>query len=122
MQKNNDIGKYLTFNGKKYAVDLDVLKKVCLTSSMDGGGTKEIEISQSYERNEDGDFELAAKLEHETKMIGNTQNDMIIYDIIKLMFASLLDNTLDEHDFYPSLSIALSFNTLLKWGVITEIE
>lgn len=120
MQKIKD--KYLSFNGKKYAVDLDVLKSICLTSSMDGGGTKEIEISQSYERNDDGDFELAAKLEHETKMIGNTQNDMIIYDIIKLMFVSLLDNTIEEKNFYSSLSTSLSLNTLLKWGVIIEIE
>jgi hypothetical protein len=118
--KNND--KYITFQGRTYLINFKKLKEVCLNSSNDGGSTKEIEISQSYERSENGEFELSGKLEHETKFIGNTQNDMIVYDIVKLMLITLLENNCLEESFQTTLGTCLSLNTLINWGVIEEIE
>lgn len=120
MKKNSD--KYIKFNGKCYTINLEKLKEVCFSSAMNGGSTKEIEISQSYERQDNGEFELSGKLEHETKIIGNTQNDMVIYDIVKIMLVNILENNIDEESFFPTLSISLSLNTLIEWGIITEVE
>jgi hypothetical protein len=122
MRKNETEQKYMKFNGKVYVVNFKKLKEVCLNSSMDGGCTKEIEISQTYERQDNGEFELSGKLEHETKLVGSTQNDMIIYDIVKLMFINILENDSMENTFCPTLGTSLSLNTLINWGVIEEIE
>ena len=78
MKRTSKEDKYFLFNGRKFAINLERLKQVCLNSSMDGGSTKEIQISQSYEREDDGDWQAVSKLEHETKLIGNSQNDMIV--------------------------------------------
>lgn len=113
--------KYITFKNKKYAINLDKLREVCLTSS-NSGGTNEMEISQVYEVQEGGDFNLSSKVEHETKTIGNPQNDMIIYDIVKLLIVSLLDYNAPEGDFDWPFSLTISVNTLLSWGVLEELE
>lgn len=104
-------------DGKVYVLDLKKLKEVCLSASMDGGGTKEMEISNAYEAQPDGELVLASKIEHETKLSGNPQNDMMIYDIVKLMVERLLNNAdLDSFGDY------LSFNTLVNWGIIIEVK
>lgn len=113
--------KYITFKNTKYAINLDKLREVCLTSS-NSGGTNEMEISQVYEVQEGGDFNLSSKVEHETKTIGNPQNDMIIYDIVKLLIVSLLDYNAPEGDFDWPFSLTISVNTLLSWGVLEELE
>ena len=69
-------GRYFEFKGKKYAFDFEKLKEVCLTSSKDGVN-KEVEISQAYEPNDEGDLVVSNKVEHETRIFGNQQNDMI---------------------------------------------
>ena len=81
-----------------------------------------MEISQVYEVQEGGDFNLSSKVEHETKTIGNPQNDMIIYDIVKLLIVSLLDYNAPEGDFDWPFSLTISVNTLLSWGVLEELE
>lgn len=115
-------GKYIKFLGKTYALNLEKLKEVCFSSSLDGKGTKEIEISQAYERQDNGEFALSSKLEHETKMFGNTQNDMAVYDVVKLLLVSILETNAPEDDHFNSLSLSLSINTLLSWGILEEIE
>jgi hypothetical protein len=115
--KNNLIRIY----GKKYAFNLDAIKEICLNQH-ESNGTKEYEISQAYERQDDGEFTLSSKLEHEVKTIGNQQNDMILYDVVKLFIVSLLENNtnIDEEDF--DLGTALALNTMISWGVIYEVE
>lgn len=113
--------KYISFNGKTYAFNLARLKDVCLTSSSDGG-TKEMEISQAYEMQDNGEFSLSSRVEHETKISGNPQNDMIVYDIVKLLIVSLLENNVPEQDFAMDLGTAVAINTLISWGVLEEIN
>lgn len=119
MFKKNE--KYITFKGNKYALNLDKLREVCLTSST-SGGTSEFEISQAYEAREDGEFALASKVEHETKTTGNPQNDMIIYDIVKVLILSLLDNNTYENEFEWTFGLSLTVNTLITWGILQEVE
>ena len=113
--------KYYTFKGKKYAFDLDKLKEICLTSSKDDIN-KEYEISQAYEPDDDGNLVISNKVEHETKIYGNQQNDMIIYDIVKVLVISLLENSSDEESFMLDFGTSLTLNTLILWGVLIEIE
>ena len=113
--------KYITFKGKTYAINLDKLREVCLTSS-NSGGTNEMEISQVYEAQDDDEFKLSSRVEHETKTTGNPQNDMIIYDIVKLLIVSILDYNAPEKEFEWPFSLVISINTLLSWGVLEEIE
>lgn len=114
-------GKYFEFKGKKYAFDLNKLKEVCLTSSKDGVN-KEIEISQAYETNEDGNLTLSNKVEHETKIFGNQQNDMIIYDVVKVLVIALLENSQDEENFTMDFGTCLTMNTLILWGILIEVK
>lgn len=117
---NKKKGQLIEIYGKKYAFNLEKVREICLTNS-EAGGTIQQEISQVYDRQEDGDYTMSSKAEHETKIIGNTQNDMIIYDIVKLFIVTLLDNetiNYDDIDF----GTALAFNTMIDWGLLYEAE
>ena len=111
----------IIFGGHNYSINLLKLKEVCLSSSNEGG-TKEIQIAQTYEMDDSGEFELQTKVEHETKTIGNAQNDMIIYDIVKILVISLLENTSTEQDFEITFGHQLAVNTLVSWGILEEID
>lgn len=119
---NNDY--VITYNGKCYALNLDVLKQVCFIS--DGQKTKETEITETYGLTNNGDFEIVAKETKEMKGSGNPQNDMIIYDIIKLLITGLLTNNVipdDEEDEIPmDFATALAFNTCLRCGILIEVK
>lgn len=112
--------KFLSFKGKKYALNLDAIKQVCLTPSSEG--TREYEISQVYEPDNDGTLAISSKVEHETRA-NNPQNDMIVYDIVKILVVSILENNdLPERDFQWGLGSTFAINTLLSWGVLEELN
>ena len=71
------------------------LKEICLSSSSEGG-IKEIQIAQTYEVDENDELNIVSKVEHETKSFNNAQNDMIVYDIVKIFLVSLLENNETE--------------------------
>lgn len=116
---NNNETKYISFNKKKYALNLEKLKEVCLSSSSESG-SREMEITQVYEPDSTGDFTIASRVEHETKANKSPQNDMIIYDIVKLLILSLLENNNTEDVFQYDFSTAIAVNTLLSWGILEE--
>lgn len=113
--------KKVKFNGVMYRLNLLKLKEVCLTTSSDCK-TKEIQIAQTYEIDDSGELELQTKVEHETKSPDNQQNDMIIYDIVKLLIISLLENNSTELEFETTFGLELAINTLLSWGILEEIK
>ena len=65
---------------------------------------------------------LLSKVEHETKTFGNSQNDMIIYDIFKIMLVSLLEIDNNKTHFVPTFANALVINTLIEWGILEKIN
>ena len=111
--------KYFSFNGRKYAFNLERIKEVCLTSSSDNGG-RELELTTVYEPTSDGDYLISSKVEHETKVSKTLQNDMIVYDFVKMFILTLLENEVTEADFTPTLSNVLAINTLISWGILEE--
>jgi hypothetical protein len=116
---NKSNSKYISFNGKKYAFNLEKLKEVCLTSSSEHTG-KEIELTTVYEPTHDGDYAIASKVEHETRVNKTLQNDMIIYDFVKMFTVSLLEENTNEKEFNHSLSTVIAINTLISWGILEE--
>ena len=111
----------MRFDGHDYYINLEKLKEVCLSSPKDVG-TKEIQIAQTYEMDETGEFGLQTKVEHETKTMGSSQNDMIIYDIVKLLIVSILENNSTEQGFEITFGLQIAINTLLAWGILEEIK
>lgn len=111
--------KYFSFNGRKYAFNLERIKEVCLTSSSDNGG-RELELTTVYAPTSDGDYLISSKVEHETKVSKTLQNDMIVYDFVKMFILTLLENEVTEADFTPTLSNVLAINTLISWGILEE--
>jgi hypothetical protein len=71
---------------------------------------------------ETGEFGLQTKVEHETKTMGSSQNDMIIYDIVKLLIVSILENNSTEQGFEITFGLQTAINTLLAWGILEEIK
>jgi hypothetical protein len=123
----------ITYKKKKYAFDLEAIKKLCFLSDAQKG--KETEIVESYKTNNMGILELTSKDTKEIKGSGNPQNDMIIYDIVKLLMTALLSNSTNpqipyeedeeeevEVDFIMDFSTALSFNTCIMCGILVEVK
>lgn len=119
--KNKNKDKFISFNGKRYVINFERLKEVCLTSSSEFG-TKEMEITQVYEPDPLDGFAISSRVEHETKVNKTPQNDMIIYDIVKLLIISILENNTAEDEFKYDFSTAFALNTLLSWGVVEELS
>jgi hypothetical protein len=118
---NGTQNKYVCFNGKKYVFNLEKIKEICLNSSHDGV-SKEFEISQIYDTQDSGELSLSQKIEHETKTTGNAQNDMIMYDVLKLLIVTVLENAQPQNGYQEVFSNALALNTLIYWGVVEEVE
>lgn len=118
--KNNN-EKFISFNEKKYAFNLERLKEVSLTPSSENGA-REIEITQVYEPDGGGDYTISSRVEHETKVSKTPQNDMIVYDFVKLLIISLLENEGVEENFQYDFGTTLAINTLLSWGILEEIN
>lgn len=113
-------GEYIKFHDTIYAFDLDAIKKACLVSADQNG--KETEVTEAYETDEENKLTLSSKIVRDIKSTGNPQNDMIIYDVVKLFIIRLIDNSSLESEFEMDFSTALAINTLIKWGMLVEIN
>ena len=116
--KNNN-EKFISYERKKYAFNLERLKEVSLTSSSEKGA-REVEITQVYEPDGSGDYTISSRVEHETKVSNTPQNDMIVYDFVKLLIISLLENEGVEENFQYDFGTVLAINTLISWGILEE--
>lgn len=116
----NKFTNHIKFGHYTYAINLSKLKELCLSSSNDIG-SKEIQIVQTYDADEVEGLSLSQKIEHETKSMGGNQNGMI-YEILKLMIITILENNDGIKDFNPTFGTAFAINTLIEWGIITKID
>ena len=113
--------KYVRFEGKCYAFDFDRLVEVCSVKSKDPQ-KDEIEISNVYDRDDEGEYYVSQKVEREMKRSTNSQSEMMCYDIVKLMMMSLIGDEFPEDAFSWTMGTALSFNTLLRLGILVDVE
>lgn len=115
-------GKYvITYEGRKFAFDIDAIKKLCFVSSNQKDTEKE--ITEVYGGEDKDDMELSSKIIREVKSQGDKQADNIMYDLVKLLMTRLLENGEVVRQYFPmDFSTSLALNTLLKWGVLVEVE
>lgn len=116
----NKKGNKIKFGKYSYQINFEKLREICLSSTNDLG-TKEIQIVQTYDFDERDEVNLSQKIEHETKTLGGNQNGMI-YEILKLLIISLLENGDTETEFSMTFGLSIAINTLLEWGIIEEIK
>lgn len=123
-KEKSDDGKTPTlmpFLDRTYALNLDKLKEICMTPLQ--GNQKEQEIVQTYEADDAGDFTISQKIERETRNNANQQNDMLLYDFVKTLMLSILDDNTENVSFTNMpVGLSLSINTLLTWGILEELS
>ena len=112
----------LTFNEKRYRLNIKKINEFCLVSS--GKNGNEREITEAYENDENGEFRLSSKINREIPTTGNSQEDMIVYDFIKSLVVKLLDCEVKTKDTEKEVNFgfAIAFNTLVSEGMIEEIK
>lgn len=112
--------KYIKFGDYTYAINLSKLREICSLASGDIG-SKEIQLVQTYEMDELEGMNLSQKIEHETKSLGGNQNGMI-YEILKLMIISILENNDNINDFEPTFGTTFAINTLIEWELLIKLD
>ena len=116
---------FFTPDKRKWGVDRDKFTKICLTS--DNEKSKDIEITEGYEKDDNGSMTQTSKIIREINSQGNMQNDTIRYDLVKTLLSVILDKkvmnfgTIENETMYD-FSFNIAFNTLLKEGIIYEIK
>lgn len=108
----------IEFSGKKYILDIDAIMKWCLNSN--NTPTKETEINEGYDTNDDGELVMLTKVIRESKA-GNIQDDTVRYDFIKILLTPFLGEIMTMEDITESFSYTMLFNTLIKMGFLVEI-
>ena len=120
MFKNKESNNYLlTINGKKFAIDLEKVKEYCFSEK---DKDSDIEITNTFETDENGELVMTGKLLREIKSNSESQNDVMVYDLIKMFIGRLLDNSEKIDDTNLDFSTSLAFNSMLKLGIIVEVE
>ena len=111
----------LTFNGKRYKLNLDKINDFCLNAK--GDANEEREITEAYEVDENGTFDMTSKINREVTSKGNSQENMIVYDFVKTLINKIVDSSLlvEATEKQTEIGFALIFNTLLSYGMVEEI-
>ncbi len=116
---------FFTPDNRKWGVDIDKFTKLCLTS--DTEKSKDTEITEGYEKDDNGDMHQVSKIIREVNSQGNIQNDTIRYDLVKTLLSVVLEKKVMsfgtvENELQYDFSFNIAFNTLLNAGIIYEIK
>lgn len=112
--------KYFSYNGRTFYIDIDKIIEFCLKS--ENKNVRDSEITEGYEKltDESNVLTLTSRVIRENTGTSNPQNDMITYDVFKMILAVILgqDATSD-----PELNVSyiIAFNTLMQMEMIVEI-
>ena len=109
----------ISIDGEVYYLNIDEIMKWCLASG--NTPTKETEINEGYDTNDEGDMQMMTKVVRELKS-NNTQDDTIRYDFIKLLISPFLGEINDKVNIIYSFSYSLLFNTLINMGFLVKIS
>jgi hypothetical protein len=116
---------FFTPDNRKWGVDIDKFTKICLTS--DNEKSKDTEITEGFEKDDNGNITQTSKIIREVNSQGNMQNDTIRYDLFKTLLSIILDKKVMsfgslENELKFDFSFNVAFNTLIKEGIIYEIK
>ena len=123
--KKQEQSFFFTPDNRKWGVDIDKFTKICLTS--DNEKSKDTEITEGYEKDDNGNFTQTSKIIREVNSQGNMQNDTIRYDLFKTLLSIILDKKVMnfgclENEVQYDFSFNVAFNTLVKEGILYEIK
>jgi hypothetical protein len=123
--KKEEQNFFFTPDNRKWGVDIDRFTKICLTS--DNEKSKDTEITEGFEKDENGSFTQTSRIIREVSSQGNMQNDTIRYDLFKTLLSIILDKKVMnfgslENEVQYDFSFNVAFNTLVKEGIIYEIK
>lgn len=110
----------IEFNGKTYYLDLDKIIEFCLKSETKN--VRDSEITEGYEKidEENNSLTLTSRVIRESTGFSNPQNDMITYDIIKMLLSVVFSDSFTLET-TVLLNNIIVFNTMLKMGFLNEI-
>ena len=112
--------KYFYINGKVYYLDIQKMIDFCLIS--ENKNVRDNEITEGYEKlsDETNVLTLTSRVIRETSGVSNPQNDMITYDIFKMLLSILLGQEATSNPML-NVSFAIAFNTMLEMGFLIEL-
>lgn len=112
--------RYFSYNGRTFYIDIDKIIEFCLKS--EDKSVRDSEITEGYEKltDESNVLTLTSRVIRENTGTSNPQNDMITYDIFKMILSIILGQDASSN---PELNVSyiIAFNTLMQMGVIVEI-
>lgn len=112
--------RYFSYNGRTFYIDIDKIIEFCLKS--ENKNVRDSEITEGYEKltDESNVLTLTSRVIRENTGTSNPQNDMITYDIFKMILAVILGQEATSN---PELNVSyiIAFNTLMQMGMIVEI-
>ena len=112
--------KYFSYNGRTFYVDINKIIEFCLKS--ENKNVRDSEITEGYEKltDESNVLTLTSRVIRENTGTSNPQNDMITYDVFKMILAVILGQDATSN---PELNVSyiIAFNTLMQMGMIVEI-
>ena len=110
---------YIVYGNKTYYFDVNKIIEFSLKS--EEKNIRDSEITEGYEKldEESNVLTLTSRVIRENTGTSNPQNDMITYDIFKMMLSVLLGQDSESSPF-QNISFALAFNTMLEMGFLVE--
>ena len=82
--------RYYSYNGRTFYIDIDKIIEFCLKS--EDKSVRDSEITEGYEKltDESNVLTLTSRVIRENTGTSNPQNDMITYDIFKIILSIIL--------------------------------
>ena len=113
------VSKMLKVNDEIYYLDVDTIMKWCLSSG--NSPSKETEINEGYDTNEEGDIQMMTKVVRELKT-NNIQDDTVMYDFVKLLLTPFFGEIVTKQEIEDNFSYTLLFNSLINLGFLVKIS
>lgn len=111
---------YITYENRTFYIDINKIIEYCLKS--ENKNVRDSEITEGYEKltEESPTLTLTSRVIRENTGTSNPQNDMITYDIFKMLLSILLGQEAKSNPML-NVSFAIAFNTMLEMGFLIEL-
>lgn len=111
---------YISYNNRTYYIDVEKIIEFCLKS--ENKNVRDSEITEGYEKltEESNVLTLTSRVIRENTGTSNPQNDMITYDIFKMLLSVLLGQEATSNPEF-NVSYVIAFNTMMEMGLLIEI-
>ena len=118
-QENSENADFI-FDGRSWRIDLQKLEIYCFKEDF------QTEITEGYDTNE-GDMKATSKVIREIKSPGNSQDNTVRYDLIKMFITIILSKTQPvfgtiDKELSLDFSFNVAFNTLYNEGILVEVK